>query len=467
MPTVSVTSTGPRNAPPLQPGERIGGKYRVQRLLGQGGMGAVYLVTHEALESVFALKVLSRGSEMHQARFVREGRILASLRSEHVAKAVDFGVIEEFGAPYMVMEYLPGADLSAHLEASAQPLPVRDAVDHVLEACEALAEAHREGIIHRDVKPSNLFLTTRIDGWPMVKVLDFGIAKTEAVGNESSLTATEMVFGSPAYMSPEQVRSSKTVGPQTDVWSMALVLYELVSKRHPFQGDSPAGVVAAIAADPPRPLPAEIGPDLWSAIEPALRKDPAQRPQTIASFAASLAGFAGERGRIVLARIERMGATDASASQATRAMVSTRPLPPAAVPTRPSSALAVPDEPLQASARTTFGPATRAPVSRLGTLGLALGGLAIVAVGAALGLRAQSLRAAAPPLPVNLVASAASAALEVPAVQVGPAPAAASSAVAVSASVPSGVSQPSKTHRPAAKPPRGRSQTPPRQSEFD
>ncbi len=389
---MSITSTGPRSTPSLQPGERVGGKYLVSRLLGQGGMGAVYLVTHETLETVFALKVLSRGSEMHQARFVREARILASLRSEHVAKVVDFGVMEEFGAPYMVMEYLPGADLAAHLEASSEPLRVRDAVDHILEACEGLAEAHGAGIVHRDVKPSNLFLSSRFDGSPIVKVLDFGIAKTEVAAHESALTSTQMVFGSPAYMSPEQVRSSKTAGPQTDIWSLALVLYELVSKRHPFQGDTPTSIVAAISADEPAPLPAEIGPNLWSVLEPALRKDPSRRPPTIAAFAASLAPFGGERGRIVLARIERLAASRTDSVQSTHAMLSGSPTAVRDASHPPPAVLA--DGPTPASARTTYG---GTQPKRVSAAVLVLGGVVIVGVGAALGIRSQASHGTAPP----------------------------------------------------------------------
>lgn len=462
---MSITSTGPRSTPSLQPGERVGGKYLVSRLLGQGGMGAVYLVTHETLETVFALKVLSRGSEMHQARFVREARILASLRSEHVAKVVDFGVMEELGAPYMVMEYLPGADLAAHLEASSEPLRVRDAVDHILEACEGLAEAHGAGIVHRDVKPSNLFLSSRFDGSPIVKVLDFGIAKTEVAAHESALTSTQMVFGSPAYMSPEQVRSSKTAGAATDIWSLALVLYELVSKRHPFQGDTPTSIVAAISADEPAPLPAEIGPNLWSVLEPALRKDPSRRPPTIAAFAASLAPFGGERGRIVLARIERLAASRADSVQSTHAMLSG---PPAAVRDASHPPPAFADGPTPASARTTYG---GAKPKRVSAAVLVLGGVAIVGVGAALGVRSQASHGTAP----KAVLAAAPQVLPEPAPEPAPEQVDAGGVLTLAASstaavLPAALAPAGKPRKSTGKPgaaTKPSATTAPRQGEFD
>lgn len=428
-------------------------------------MGSVYLVNHQSLGSELALKVLARGSAMHHARFGREARILASLRSEHVAKVVDFGFVDQLEAPYMVMEYLPGLDLSQVLETS-EPLRPKDAVDHVLEACEALAEAHAEGIIHRDIKPSNLFLTTRFDGSPMVKVLDFGIAKTEASqGDDTSLTATTMVFGSPAYMSPEQVRSSKQVGPQTDIWSLAMVLYELVSKRHPFLGDSTAGIVAAIAADPPLPLPLDIGPNLWAVLEPALKKDPRERPQTIAVFARSLAPFATERGRIVLARIERLAnrSVPGFEERQTHAMISSNDLAVANSTKRSGN-----DGP-PASSRTTHGGGG----PKLGALPLVLAGLAIVGIGAWVGMRSRSVFSGTSTAPIESSEAVDSAVVSVPSV----APAVSVAPVASVAPTPSGsavpsaaTSTPSKGRRPSGRPagsdhPAG--PTAPRQGEFN
>jgi len=419
---VSSPSSGPRT-PQLPIGQSVGEKYRVVRLLGQGGMGAVYLVEHKSLGNELALKVLSGSSALHHARFGREARILASLRGEHVAKVVDFGFLEDTDAPYMVMEFLPGCDLSQLLDGRTEPLTVREAVDHVLEACEALAEAHQVGIVHRDVKPSNLFLTTRFDGSPMVKVLDFGIAKTEsAPGDDTSLTATAMVFGSPAYMSPEQVRSSKRVGPQTDIWSMALVLYELVSKTHPFEGDSTAGIVAAIAADPPRPLPASIGPGLWTVLEAALRKDPTRRPQSIAAFASSLVRFGGERSRIVMTRIERL----ASRTDQTAELSQTRALMPSSPGIGSGSVPPVPvaraEELPSASARTTVGGRPRSSKS---VLPLAAAGVLVVAIGAYVGLHSREALGPQAPSP----APESAAAVSVPSVALGAAPEASESAL--------------------------------------
>lgn len=422
-------------APTLERGQTIGGKYVVERLIGRGGMGAVYLATHEQLGTPVALKVLSRVTELHSARFIREARILASLRSEHVAKVVDFGIVQGTGLPYMVMEFLPGADLSSLLEKATEPLLTADAVDHVLEACEALAEAHRAGIVHRDIKPSNLFVSSRFDGSPMLKVLDFGIAKTAEAEGDRSLTATDMVFGSPAYMSPEQVRSSKFVGTPTDVWSLGLVLYEMVAKKHPFQGDTPASIVASIAADPPAPL---ADHPLWPLLETVLRKEPAERP-SLSQFAAQLGQFAGDRGRIALRRIERLATASMPPLHETVALhgrgigSSSGSLPSVRAgevsgtdPTVGVDAEAV------AASRTTMG--SRLEPRRVpNKVWLTLGAVVVVGIGMGVGLRANATREVVAS-PANAGSSAASAAAPPSPMSVEDLPLAASVPPAASAS---------------------------------
>ncbi|HEX3344971.1 MAG TPA: serine/threonine-protein kinase, partial [Polyangiaceae bacterium] len=202
----------PSNAPSgqPQPGDVILGKYRVERVIGLGGMGAVVSARHLQLEERVAIKFLlpaMLANEEVVQRFLREAKAAIRIRSEHCVRVLDVGTLET-GAPYMVMEYLEGKDLAAVVEAHA-PLAIPDVVDWVLQASEALAEAHALGIVHRDLKPANLFLTRRADGTPSVKVLDFGISKQAASGADAGVTKTQAVLGSPRYMSPEQMRSTK------------------------------------------------------------------------------------------------------------------------------------------------------------------------------------------------------------------------------------------------------------------
>src|SRR5688572_29422387 len=194
-------------AVPVRPGDLLAGKYRVEQVLGAGGMGVVVAARHEQLDERVALKFLLPQCAAHPevvARFAREGRAAAKIKSKHVARVRDVGTLES-GAPYLVMEHLEGRTLASVLEERGQ-LAIADAVDYLLQACEALAEAHALGIVHRDLKPSHLFLKHRADGSECVKVLDFGISKVgTGTGTGSDITRTEASLGSPLYMSPEQM----------------------------------------------------------------------------------------------------------------------------------------------------------------------------------------------------------------------------------------------------------------------
>jgi serine/threonine protein kinase len=194
----------------VREGELLAGKYRVERVLGEGGMGVVVAARHVELDERVALKFLlpgTLGQPDAVARFLREARAAARIRSEHVARVTDVGTLET-GVPYMVMEFLEGADLSRILREHG-PLPIEDAVDYVVQTCEAIADAHALGIIHRDLKPANLMLVTRSDGGSCVKVLDFGISKVSGPGQDAmAMTSTSTILGSPIYMSPEQMTSS-------------------------------------------------------------------------------------------------------------------------------------------------------------------------------------------------------------------------------------------------------------------
>jgi eukaryotic-like serine/threonine-protein kinase len=288
----------------LARGVIIAEKYRVERMIGRGGMGAVVEVTHAQLGTTFALKFMNPGAIENAAiteRFFREARAAAALRSEHVCRVFDVGSHQ--GMPYLVMERLEGQDLAKVLRQREQ-LPTSDTCDYLLQVCIGLAEAHAAQIVHRDLKPGNLFLTTRPDGTSLVKVLDFGIAKAPSLA-DNELTSTNMVLGSPSYMSLEQLRSSKLVDARSDIWSLGVILFELVAGQRPFVGESLADLALKISEQPPPRLPR--GPaELDEVIAHCLARDPAQRYQHVGQLACALAPFASEAGRATAAGLIRM-----------------------------------------------------------------------------------------------------------------------------------------------------------------
>ena len=286
-------TTAPLNT--VTPGELLAGKYRVERVLGEGGMGIVVAAIHEALRQRVAIKLLRPGAlESTEAlgRFEREARAAASLRSEHVARVLDIGKLED-GRPYMVMEYLEGIDLGEMID-SGRKLAPWEAVDFVLQACEAIAEAHGNRIVHRDLKPRNLFLAQTVDGRPLVKVLDFGISKVAGGVEDMQLTRTTEVIGSPSYMSPEQLRSSKLVDLRTDIWALGVILYELLTGRLPFYANTVTELVAIVLMDQEptlRSVREDIPDGLAAIVSRCLAKQPDARFQTVGELAYALAPF--------------------------------------------------------------------------------------------------------------------------------------------------------------------------------
>lgn len=298
------------NAPltEVQPGDLLAGKYRIERVLGRGGMGVVVSAVHEALDERVALKFLLPEALANQEavqRFLREARAAVKIRSEHVARVTDVGTLES-GAPYMVMEYLDGVDLARYLE-SRGPLPVPEAVEYMLQACEALAEAHALGIVHRDLKPANLFRIERVDGTPSIKLLDFGISKV--IAHQVALTQTSSMLGSPLYMAPEQMTSSKHVDARADVWALGIILFELVTGEPPFQGETLPEVCAQILTTEPRPIRAlrgDVPPELESVVARCLHKEREQRYGSVAELAVALGPFAPQRALVSVERVSRV-----------------------------------------------------------------------------------------------------------------------------------------------------------------
>jgi serine/threonine-protein kinase len=298
-----VTDTGDVSRPvgAIQEGAILAGKYRVERLLGAGGMGLVVAARHLQLDERVAIKLMlpaTLGNPDAVARFTREARAAAKIKGEHVARVFDIGTLED-GAPYMVMEFLEGHDLADWMSQRGR-LPVDLAVEFVLQACVAVADAHALGIVHRDLKPANLFCVRRPDGQLTIKVLDFGISKLLDAGSLSGATKTNTVMGSPHYMSPEQMQSAKDVDARTDIWALGVVLYQLLTGSLPFGGESYAEVAIKVATQAALPL-RRLRPDAPAALEAAvskcLQKEKAQRYQNVGVFADALAEFAPNRTR--------------------------------------------------------------------------------------------------------------------------------------------------------------------------
>ncbi len=300
-PATSDSSSAPANGSlgRFAPGTVIAGKYKLDRVLGRGGIGIVVAARHLELEHTVAIKFLQPHAVENPTlveRFIREARLAAKIRSEHVVRVHDVGRLDD-GTPYMVMEYLEGTDLARELEDGV-PIPAARAVDYVLQACEALAEAHAMGIVHRDLKPENLFLARGKGGSSVIKLLDFGISKAMPMSSGSSdvsLTQDKDSFGTPSYMSPEQLKAAADVDPRADIWALGVVTHELLAVDLPFKASTLAEICAAVLHDAPITL-AVARPDLPAGlsqvVERCLQRDRNLRYRSVAQLAQDLLPFA-------------------------------------------------------------------------------------------------------------------------------------------------------------------------------
>ncbi|MES1173724.1 MAG: serine/threonine-protein kinase [Myxococcales bacterium] len=292
---------GPETELPVPEGELLGGRYLVERIFAEGGMGVVCLGRHAQLEQPVAIKFLRRalaGKPAIVERFLNEGRALAALRSEHVVRVMDVGQLES-GRPYLVMEHLDGIDLDALVDRDG-PLDVETAVNYVLQVCEPLAEAHSLGIVHRDIKPENLFLWSGGPGKDIVKVLDFGLAKQFGSPRAMAVTGPQDSMGSPCYMSPEQVTTPQAIDSRTDIWSVGVVLHRLLTDTLPFEGNSILEVLSHVLSAAPLSLRAvrpelDIDPELDAIVARCLEKLPTARYSSMNELAEALTAYLEHR----------------------------------------------------------------------------------------------------------------------------------------------------------------------------
>ncbi len=282
----------------LAQGSVLLGKYRVDEILGTGGMGKVLRASHLYLQQSYAIKILlphMADSASTVSRFLREAQATVALKSEHIAKVWDVGTMpgshDSPPTPFIVMEYLDGNDLNQILRHHGPQAPPV-VCELMLQACEGMAEAHVMGVIHRDIKPSNFFVTRRTDGTMLLKILDFGISKTPV--GVTDLTGTQTVLGTPTYMAPEQMKTSKTADARADIWSMGVVMYQLITGRPPFSGESYAELVLKVNGDAPAPIEVPLPPGLGEVIMRCLEKNPLHRPQNVGELARQLAPYAAD-----------------------------------------------------------------------------------------------------------------------------------------------------------------------------
>lgn len=365
---------------PVQLGEVVAGKYQVIRLLGRGGMGVVLQAQHQLLDQKVAIKFLRPELACHPtvaSRFLQEARAVSKIRGENVVRVMDCDRLES-GLPYIVMEYLEGCTVADHLAAKG-PLSVREAVDILLQAGVGVAEAHASGIIHRDLKPANLWLALGTDRQTQVKVLDFGISKILNPDLNGSLTHADQLLGSPHYMSPEQMRSPDRVDERSDIWSLGIVLFELLSGQVPFPGRSLLAIFSE-SLNPPclSQLCPNVPPEVDSVVRRCLARQREERPASIAELAELLRPFGSPRAEGWAKRVQRLAGHPNYVAQV--ASDSDRPVE---LSEEPGTRIA--------GSRWTTWPRTVAPKGRWGAV------VALLCVGALVGYLGSGYRADSPP----------------------------------------------------------------------
>ena len=353
-------------------GKTLAGKYRVDGVIGVGGMGFVLAATHLHIDEPVAVKLLYSSFAQNQEvvkRFIREAKAARKIRSEHVVRVLDVDTLDT-GAPYIVMEHLQGQDLEAIIRRLGKQ-PIATALDVILQASEALAEAHVQKMVHRDLKPANLFVTKRPDGDALVKVLDFGISKvTGAGGADLNVTqAGDAILGSPQYMAPEQLKSLKDVDARTDIWALGSILYEMLTATPPFNATSLPELCTNILERPPPSLRAirpDVSPGLEAVILQCLAKERDGRPNDIAALATALAPFCPPGVQASAGRIAGVFRTARFIGQKAGAggTIAIQAIPPASNPnTPPPASDTAPITPHQNNPRISSPPSTQQPKS--------------------------------------------------------------------------------------------------------
>jgi serine/threonine protein kinase len=298
LPSNETASEIRGSEPPIAEGQIIGERYLIGPVIGEGGMGVVCAAKHIALDAPVAVKVIRselRDDPEFVQRFLNEARTAASLKDQHIARVHDVGQLDS-GEPYLVMERLDGIELEAFMEQSG-PLGECEAVDLVLQVCQGLAEAHAAALVHRDIKPANLFLSRRADGRYTLKILDFGISKRLLQRSTKRLTDPAKSLGSPWYMSPEQMTDPSRVDQRSDIWSLGVLLFELMTKRHPFDGALLPEVCAKVLTQTPpalSDLQPKIDPQLEAVVRRCLEKKPEQRYPSVMALSEALRPFGSQ-----------------------------------------------------------------------------------------------------------------------------------------------------------------------------
>ncbi|HEX5655826.1 MAG TPA: serine/threonine-protein kinase [Polyangiales bacterium] len=358
-------------------GQTLAGRYKIVRKIGEGGMGIVYEAVHVMIEKRVALKILREDFSHREdvvERFRQEAKSASRIGHEHIVDISDFGITPG-GAHFFVMEFLQGNDLADELELRG-PLPTRRAIEIVHQCAKALGAAHIKGIVHRDMKPENIFLLARDTGEDFVKIVDFGIAKMSEIDEHGAstpgrrLTRTGMIFGTPEYMSPEHA-AGKELDHRVDIYALGIILYELLTGRVPFLGDTFMGILSQHMFEPLPPLVAvnpscSAPPELERLIQRAVAKSADDRPQSMDELAQELICVRDQATSPLSSSLPPPGTITHVERQPPFAPTAASSHPPRLEPPRPPAMFL--DEP------------TRAPSARTPLLLLALGVLLMMGV---------------------------------------------------------------------------------------